>query len=76
VRSGLGKNNKEQTKKKKKYSGQQRKEMNCDEPHLTSNEKSSPSSGQNSQLVHWRLLVYSGPPASAFNGLVHFHQHY
>jgi hypothetical protein len=25
--------------KKKKYNGQQRKEMDCYEPHLTSNEK-------------------------------------
>jgi len=33
-----GKNNQEQTKKIK-YNGQQRKEMDCDEPHLTSDEK-------------------------------------
>jgi hypothetical protein len=26
-------------KRKKKYSGQQQKEINCDEPHLTPNEK-------------------------------------
>jgi hypothetical protein len=35
------KNNQEQTKKKK-YSGQQRKEMNYDEPHLMPNEKPQP----------------------------------
>ncbi len=28
--------------KKKKYSGQQQKEMHCDEPHLTPNEKTQP----------------------------------
>jgi hypothetical protein len=28
--------------------------MDCDEPHLMSNEKSSPFSGQNGQLVHFR----------------------
>jgi hypothetical protein len=28
--------------KKKKYSGQQRKEMECDEPHLVPNEKMQP----------------------------------
>ncbi len=28
--------------KKKKYSGQQRKKLDCDEPHLTSNEKTQP----------------------------------
>jgi hypothetical protein len=34
------------------YSGQQRKEMDYDEPHLMPNEKRGPSNGQNSQLVH------------------------
>jgi hypothetical protein len=46
--------------KKKKYSDKQWKEMDHDEPHLTSNEKSQPSSGQNDQLVHWWLLVHFG----------------
>jgi hypothetical protein len=39
VRSGPGKTAK---KKKKKHSGQQQKEMDCDEPHLTLNEKMQP----------------------------------
>ncbi len=34
-----GKTAKNQKKKKEKYSGQQQKEMDCDEPHLVSNEK-------------------------------------
>jgi len=29
-------------KKKKRYSGQQQKEMDCDEPHLAPNEKTHP----------------------------------
>jgi hypothetical protein len=33
-----GKNSQKQTPQKK-YSGQQWKEMDCDEPHLTSNDK-------------------------------------
>jgi hypothetical protein len=28
--------------KKKKYNGQQQKEMDCDEPHLAPNEKTQP----------------------------------
>jgi len=36
-----GKNDPE-PKKKKKYSGQQQKEMDCDEPHLALNEKTQP----------------------------------
>jgi hypothetical protein len=35
------KNNKKQNPKKK-YNGQLQKEMNCDEPHLMSNEKTQP----------------------------------
>jgi hypothetical protein len=42
VRSGLGKTAKNTQKKKKRYSGQQQKEIDCDEPHLTSNEKTQP----------------------------------
>jgi hypothetical protein len=37
VRSGPGKN--DQELKKKKYNGQQQKEMDCHEPHLAPNEK-------------------------------------
>jgi hypothetical protein len=33
------KNGQEQKKKEKKYSGQQQKEMDCDEPHPAANEK-------------------------------------
>jgi hypothetical protein len=40
VRSGPGKN--EQEPKKKKYSGQQQKEIDCDEPHPAPNEKTQP----------------------------------
>jgi hypothetical protein len=36
-----GKNGQE-PKKKKRYSGQQQKEMDCDEPHLAPNEKMHP----------------------------------
>jgi hypothetical protein len=37
------KNGQEQKKKrKKKYSGQQRKEIDCDEPHSAPNEKTQP----------------------------------
>ncbi len=41
MRSSRGKNGQEQTKKKK-YSGQQRKKMDCDEPHLVPNEETKP----------------------------------
>jgi hypothetical protein len=37
-----GKNGQEPKKKKKKYSGQHKKEMDCDEPHLALNEKTQP----------------------------------
>jgi hypothetical protein len=40
VRSGPGKN--EQEPKKKKYNGQQQKEMDCHEPHPAPNEKTQP----------------------------------
>ncbi len=40
MRSGPGKN--EQEPKKKKYSGQQQKEMDCHEPHPAPNEKTQP----------------------------------
>jgi hypothetical protein len=40
VRSGPGKTAK--NKKKKKYSGQQQKEIDCDEPHPAPNEKTQP----------------------------------
>ncbi len=43
MRSGPGKtakNNK--NKKKKKYSGQEQKEIDCDEPHPAANEKMQP----------------------------------
>jgi hypothetical protein len=39
VRSGLGKTAKNKKKSKKKYSGQHKKEMDCDEPHPAPNEK-------------------------------------
>jgi hypothetical protein len=43
VRSGPGKTAKNQKKKrKKKYSGQQQKEIDCDEPHPAPNEKAQP----------------------------------
>jgi len=35
--------------------------MDCHEPHPAPNEKRNPSSGQNGQLVHWWLLIHSGP---------------
>jgi hypothetical protein len=40
VRSGPGKN--EQEPKKKKYNGQQQKEMDCHEPRPAPNEKTQP----------------------------------
>jgi len=42
-------------------SGQKQKEMDCDEPISHRMKKCRPSSGQNGQLVHWWLLVHSGP---------------
>jgi hypothetical protein len=44
VRSGPGKTakNKKKRKKEKKYSGQQQKEIDCDEPHPAPNEKTQP----------------------------------
>jgi hypothetical protein len=39
VRSGPGKTAKNKKKRKKKYNGQQQKEMDCDEPHSAPNEK-------------------------------------
>jgi hypothetical protein len=62
VRLGSRKKQPRTNHKRKKYNDQQQKEMDCDESYLTSNEKCSPSSGQNGQLVHWWLLVHSGPP--------------
>jgi hypothetical protein len=38
----MGKKQPRTNQKKKKYSGQQRKEMNYDEPHLMPNEKPQP----------------------------------
>jgi hypothetical protein len=47
VRSGPGKTAKNKKKKgKKKYSGQQQKEIDCDEPHPAPNEKTQP--------IQWR----------------------
>jgi hypothetical protein len=42
VRLGSLQNGQKQTPKKKTYNGQQQKEMNYDELHLTSNEKTQP----------------------------------
>jgi hypothetical protein len=43
VRSGPGKTAKnKKEKRKKKYSGQQQKEIDCDEPHPAPNEKTQP----------------------------------
>ncbi len=53
--------------KKKKYNGQQQKEKDSDKPIWCRIKKRSPSSGQNNQLVHWWLLVYSGPLAGPRN---------
>jgi hypothetical protein len=63
------KNGQEQKKKKskKKNSGQQQKEMDCEKKWTAMNpirrrmKKRKASSGQNGQLVHWWLLVHSGP---------------
>jgi hypothetical protein len=38
----MGKTAKNPQKEKKKYNGQQQKEMDCDEPHLMPNEKMQP----------------------------------
>jgi len=42
VRLGPRKTAKNKKKRKKKYNGQQQKEIDCDEPHLASNEKMQP----------------------------------
>jgi len=42
VRSGPGKTAKNKKKRKKKYIGQQQKEIDYDEPHPTPNEKTQP----------------------------------
>jgi hypothetical protein len=44
VRSGPGKTakNKKKEKRKKRYSGEQQKEIDCDEPHPAPNEKTQP----------------------------------
>ncbi len=45
MRSSTGKTNdqkKKKKKKKEKYSGQQQKEMDCDEPNLVPNEETQP----------------------------------
>jgi hypothetical protein len=42
VRSGPGKTAKNKKKRRKKYSGQQQKEIDCDEPHPAPNEKTQP----------------------------------
>jgi hypothetical protein len=60
VRSGPGKNGpKKKTKKSTVVSSKKKwTEMN---PIRRRMKKSNPSSGQNGQLVHWWLLVHSGP---------------
>jgi hypothetical protein len=42
VRLGPGKTAKNKKRKRKKYSGQQQKEIDCDEPHPMPNEKTQP----------------------------------
>jgi hypothetical protein len=42
VRLGPGKTAKNKKRKRKKYSGQQQKEIDCDEPHPAPNEKTQP----------------------------------
>ncbi len=42
MRSGPRKTAKNKKKKEKKYSGQQQKEIDCDEPHSAPNEKTQP----------------------------------
>jgi hypothetical protein len=46
----------ENSQKQKKYSDQQQRKMDCG-ACLMPNKKSSPSSGQNGQLVHWWLQL-------------------
>jgi hypothetical protein len=42
VRSGPGKTAKNKKERKKKYNGQHKKEIDCDEPHPAPNEKTQP----------------------------------
>ncbi len=57
-------------KPKEKYSGQQRREVNSDEPHLMPNEKMQPIQWTERQLVHWWLLLHSGHEGPISEGFV------
>jgi len=60
VRSGPGKTAKNTKKRKKKYSGQQQKKIDCDEPHPAPNEKTQLIQWTKQRTVHWWLLIHSG----------------
>jgi hypothetical protein len=60
MRSGSGKNNQEQTPKKKSTVISNAKKWTVMSPVCCRIKKRSPSKGQNGQLVHWWLLIHSG----------------
>jgi len=62
VRSGPGKTAKNQKKKEKKSTVvSSQKKSTVMSPIRRRMKKRNPSSGQNGQLVHWWLLIHSGP---------------
>jgi hypothetical protein len=72
------KNGQEQNKKRKKSTVVgSKKKWTAMNPIRRRLKKRNPSSGQNGQLVHWWLLVHSGPPTlgRAFHKLKHPQYH-
>jgi hypothetical protein len=76
-----GKNGQEPKKKKKKYSGQHQKEMDCNEPHLALNEKTEPiqwTERPTGALVaagsHWTQSRSKPPLFSILASVTHVHK--
>jgi len=63
VRSGAGKNKQEPKKKSTMVSN--KKKWTVMNPIRRRMKKRNPSGGQNGQLVHWWLLIHSGPQKAA-----------
>jgi hypothetical protein len=66
VRSGPGKTARNQKKKEKKNTVvSSKKKSTVMSPIRRQMKKRNPSGGQNGQLVHWWVLIHSGPAAPA-----------
>ncbi len=71
MRSGPGKTAKNKKKEKKSIVVSSKKKWTVMNPIRCRMKKRKASSGQNGQLVHWWLLVHSGPGTLPINGEVH-----